>query len=740
MPDMSVGTSYASSKMESDRAPDKFPVGMKVLLVDDDLTCLTVVKRMLLNCQYDVTTCSEATKALSLLRENKHAFDLIISDVHMPDMDGFRLLELVGLEMDLPVIMMSVDTRVNVVMKGVSHGACDFLSKPVRMEELQNIWQHVVRRKLLDNKENEHSSSMEEGDGCRQVNDDSEYASTVNDGIDGSWRYQKKKRDTKDDDDADLDNADPSSSKKPRVVWSVELHQQFVNAVNQLGIDKAVPKRILELMNVPGLTRENVASHLQKFRLYLKRLSGVAHHHTGLNNPLCGVSSNVKVGQLGRLDFQALAASGQIPPQTLAALQDELLDCPSHSLGMPAVNQPVIQQSSIQGTNCVTFERGIAFGHPLLKGQAISSFPVWSSNNIGAVGASSNLREMNSSHNNNMLMTMLKPRDPHTVPSEPNHAINVQPSCLVTPTKSSNTFQAQRNSIILNQDSILVPSQSSSNFQAGNTVLPVIQDSVAITSQSSASLKAGNNAFSVNHRSTMFPSQPLTGISLGNGPGILNQTSIVLPSQQLNSSEAGNNCILLNQNPMSVPSQLLSTFQMEKNIIPVNHKTSLSNDSSFVNYNRLPARPNNIPSIMEQTLDGGSDNLCAINSYSVPVSVSSEVLSNTGNVAGWQLHPPDVNIGHPNGSLGLGPNSCNIQATDALLGILPDRGQGKGLGFVGKGTCLPSRFAVDDIEYPNNDLANTSAYSGDDGYILNQDICGINGVVQSGPCATTGFK
>ena len=86
-------------------------------------------------------------------------------------------------------------------------------------------------------------------------------------------------------------------SKKPRLVWTGELHQRFINAVNHLvrgtcccaaaicpctaaaknvccngqGVKNAVPKTILQLMNVEGMTRENVASHLQKYRQQLKR-------------------------------------------------------------------------------------------------------------------------------------------------------------------------------------------------------------------------------------------------------------------------------------------------------------------------------------------------------------------------------------------------------------------------------------------------------------------------------------
>ncbi|KAJ4973048.1 hypothetical protein NE237_006222 [Protea cynaroides] len=465
-----TASSYGSCKVDTASA-DQFPAGLRVLVVDDDTTCLRILEQMLRKCMYLVTTCSQATIALDLLRESRGSFDVVISDVYMPDMDGFKLLEHVGLEMDLPVIMMSSDARTSAVMKGIKHGACDYLIKPVRLEELKNIWQHVVRKKWNENKEHEQSGSAEENDRHKRGGDDADYASSINEGTDGSWKAQKKRRDAKDDEDeCELESDDPCASKKPRVVWSVELHQQFVSAVNQLGIDKAVPKRILELMNVPGLTRENVASHLQKFRLYLKRLSGVAQQQGGISSSFCGpVDSNAKLGSLGRLDIQALAASGQIPPQTLAALQAELLGRPTGGLVLPAMDQPVLLQASLQGPKCIPVERGVAFGQPLIKCQSSigkqfpqsnisvedipSGFGTWPPNSLGTVGTPGNFGGLNT-QNNNMLMQILQQQQQQQgVLPEPSHPINVQPSCLVVPSQSSTSYQAGSSTVPLNQSS-----------------------------------------------------------------------------------------------------------------------------------------------------------------------------------------------------------------------------------------------------------------------------------------------
>ncbi|XP_073276810.1 two-component response regulator ORR22-like [Primulina huaijiensis] len=294
---------------------DKFPVGLRVLAVDDDPICLKLLDTLLRKCQYHVTTTGQARTALKMLRENKDRFDLVISDVHMPYMGGFKLLELVGLEMDLPVIMLSANGDPKLVMKGVTHGACDYLVKPVRIEELRNIWQHVLRRKKLSNNQNKSPGHAK----CHHENGEGD-GSTFRNDVDQNGKINKKRKDDDDENEDGHESEDPKTQKKPRVIWSIELHRKFVSAVNHLGIDKAFPKRILDLMGVEGLTRENVSSHLQKYRLYLTRISSVA-----TQQPNMAATSGVNGSHFMRMasfegleNFQALTGQGRLANITLS--------------------------------------------------------------------------------------------------------------------------------------------------------------------------------------------------------------------------------------------------------------------------------------------------------------------------------------------------------------------------------------------------------------------------------------
>ncbi|KAL1827533.1 hypothetical protein DCAR_0206687 [Daucus carota subsp. sativus] len=102
------------------------------------------------------------------------------------------------------------------------------------------------------------------------------------------------------------------ATKRARLVWTPQLHKRFVEVVAHLGIKNAVPKRIMEMMNVEGLSRENVASHLQKYRLYLKRMQGLSSEGSSVYDQLFGstpVPQSLREGNGGSM---ATAYGGQM--------------------------------------------------------------------------------------------------------------------------------------------------------------------------------------------------------------------------------------------------------------------------------------------------------------------------------------------------------------------------------------------------------------------------------------------
>ncbi|KAF4354012.1 hypothetical protein F8388_009908 [Cannabis sativa] len=81
---------------------------------------------------WSLISSSQAKHVLNLLRENKNGYDVVISDVHMPNMDGFKLLQRIGLEMDLPdelpvkqePFIISEDVKIGLVLVDIVNGFC----------------------------------------------------------------------------------------------------------------------------------------------------------------------------------------------------------------------------------------------------------------------------------------------------------------------------------------------------------------------------------------------------------------------------------------------------------------------------------------------------------------------------------------------------------------------------------------------------------------------------------------
>ncbi|XP_028107686.1 two-component response regulator ORR21-like [Camellia sinensis] len=165
---------------------------------------------------------------------------------------------------------MSVDDKDGIILKGLQSGGAFFIVKPIARDDLKNLWQYTVAKKkgktIIEEIGSDKEMSVQETSQTdKGSNDDVESTSSANE-YRKSTKESKRKTPTKDTNNYDKEENkdDCTTPKKAKVVWTNAIHNQFLEAIKSTGLERAVPKKILELMNVLGLTRENVSSHLQR--------------------------------------------------------------------------------------------------------------------------------------------------------------------------------------------------------------------------------------------------------------------------------------------------------------------------------------------------------------------------------------------------------------------------------------------------------------------------------------------
>jgi len=120
----------------------------RILVVDDEKMVVEIQQKMLKRLGYDVTSCTSSVEALKAFQANPDNFDLIITDMTMPDMTGDQLAQkIMEIRTDIPIILCSGFSEKMSNEKAKSLGIKEFLMKPVLIKDLS-----ITIRRALDSK------------------------------------------------------------------------------------------------------------------------------------------------------------------------------------------------------------------------------------------------------------------------------------------------------------------------------------------------------------------------------------------------------------------------------------------------------------------------------------------------------------------------------------------------------------------------------------------------------------
>ncbi|KAI3954832.1 hypothetical protein MKW92_032342 [Papaver armeniacum] len=260
----------ADSMISTMRNEEGYPNGLKVLVVDEDHSLLEEIEPMLVESKFTGTLCSSATQALSMLHDKSRKFDIILIAILGNDMKGFKQIQQLAMEADLPVKYLLPEATSSPIVETLGRSASK-LTKPLRLSSLRSLWSPVARKRKEKLQKLVDAGFIDFWD--KYLISMLLYSPWGDDGslrklITGIQKEEEKEDENYMDGKGDAHYTSFIMNRKPVIPWmSSRLQGQFIWAVIALGGPKeADPAKVFELLApTPGLTRKLVDIHLKEY-------------------------------------------------------------------------------------------------------------------------------------------------------------------------------------------------------------------------------------------------------------------------------------------------------------------------------------------------------------------------------------------------------------------------------------------------------------------------------------------
>ncbi|XP_015168890.1 two-component response regulator ARR1-like [Solanum tuberosum] len=266
--------------------------GLHVMLVDHDEENAAEMVDLLEFYGYKVTIVGTYSEAVSMLFKGKKNIDMIIISVHSPNLDSFKLLAQ-AVTLDKILLFVSDEYNDLLAKKALKEGAYLFVKRPLNEEIVKHLWQFILTKRIQKDEvrkesEDEYQMNVDDIDKDNFVGDNEKLSGEKNNVSDieeqsdniheaennivsnGECKLRRKSRrkNSKETNEGESQNTTINKvvRRKNCTKWTANLHAKFMKSLELLGEGSCYPKQIVEVMNVPGLTRMQVASHLQKCR------------------------------------------------------------------------------------------------------------------------------------------------------------------------------------------------------------------------------------------------------------------------------------------------------------------------------------------------------------------------------------------------------------------------------------------------------------------------------------------